>query len=456
MTKKEILSELVHLREEVHSAMKSTSPAIANTLAKQYQLKLKEAYQTGLSLDELVNLRASEAEQEKSRRNKVADRKKRSSENERNLRAWRTVESVPFAEDVVQLVMNPKLPHAAEILKDGKAYLIDPAHSTIIVELPHVSKVEHASFSSDGRRLLTITADWKLYVWDTATGKQISEMMPEITKEIWEQFNIRSAALNHDGSKVLANIADGFRADLWDATTGKLLHTFKERGSHTLSEGTILSAEFSPNGNEILTGGSRISLWQSTGNYELIASKEISDVVSASFGQQGDKIFVIKHDTRYSVSDRSLSYEREFIADQAHPNEQFLSYRSQFAFAGKDGTVLTATDGHTAVLWDIATGNPVYRLPEQNGEIIQILMLENKNLIITLTDKHEVKMWNLKTGTLLNSFAGSPPKRIRKTMMDYPHASISADGDAIFVVLPGVGPGVGATLWRPQSQADDL
>ena len=441
----QILLELATLRQEIDRLSASTALVTARALAKQYRSKLEEAHEFGVGLDEMSKLRLRQLEQEHSRLAEETERNKRLVESEINRRPWRTVEGIPFAKEVSHLAMNPKFNDAVEILKDGTANLIDASKGVVKFQLSHNSAVTRASFSADGRRLLTITIDWKLYVWDTATGEQLQEIVPVTKKERHGQAKVESAMLSSDGSKLLATLFDGWRADLWDTLSGKLLHTYTEDDSTGASKGVIFSAQFSPTGEEIITAGSALSLWSSTGMYQRIATNKNPHTRYAAFGKLDNKIFVKEYKDRYALYDRSLRGEQPFAIAPNHPSDTVLSNRAPYSFGSDDAFVLAGTRDRATVLWDSVNGRLIHRLPAQAGNVINVFLLEQKNIMVAVTDKHEINFWDLKTGALLNSFAGMRPAETQNDFHEYPHASISADGDAIAVVLPGLG----ATLWRP-------
>ncbi|MEH1844713.1 MAG: ribosome assembly protein 4, partial [Nostoc sp.] len=101
----------------------------------------------------------------------------------------------------------------------------------------HTSIVYSASFSPDGKRILTASDDKTARVWDIS-GKQIAELKGHTGR-------VNSASFSPDGKRILT-ASDDKTARVWDIS-GKLIAELK---GHT---GSVNSASFSPDGKRILT-----------------------------------------------------------------------------------------------------------------------------------------------------------------------------------------------------------
>jgi WD40 repeat protein len=115
-----------------------------------------------------------------------------------------------------------------------------PGHSGIIV---------HATYSPDGCRIVTASADKTARIWDATTGKQLLVLRGHI-------LGVRSAAFSTDG-KLVVTASEDETARVWDAQTGAELITL---AGH---KGPVLTAVFSPDGKRVATGSSdgTVRLW---------------------------------------------------------------------------------------------------------------------------------------------------------------------------------------------------
>jgi WD40 repeat protein len=105
----------------------------------------------------------------------------------------------------------------------------------------HASRVYSASFSGDGRRVVTGSWDFTARVWDADTGRELVTLRGHASR-------VYSASFSGDGRRVVTASVDG-TARVWDADTGKQLLTLP---GHT---GEVLTARFSDDGTRILTVG---------------------------------------------------------------------------------------------------------------------------------------------------------------------------------------------------------
>ncbi|HSH17600.1 MAG TPA: tetratricopeptide repeat protein, partial [Verrucomicrobiae bacterium] len=106
-------------------------------------------------------------------------------------------------------------------------------------------------FSPDGTRIVTASADNTARIWDSATGRPLTE-------PIRHDDEVTSAVFSPDGRRVVTASVDR-TARIWDAETGRPL---TEPWQH---EGPVLTAEFSPDGASVVTASTdgTARLWES-------------------------------------------------------------------------------------------------------------------------------------------------------------------------------------------------
>jgi WD40 repeat protein len=99
--------------------------------------------------------------------------------------------------------------------------------------------VYDATFSPDGKRIVTASADNTARIWDVATGNTIAVLKGH-------SGSVLSAAFSPDADKIVTASADK-TARVWNAEVGA---TVAVLNGHS---GPISSAVFSPDGDRILT-----------------------------------------------------------------------------------------------------------------------------------------------------------------------------------------------------------
>jgi WD40 repeat protein len=106
--------------------------------------------------------------------------------------------------------------------------------------LKHDGPVWHASFSADGRRVVTASDDKTARIWDAETGKAIMAPLKH-DGPVWH------ASFSADGHRVVTG-CDDKTARVWDADTGEPL-TPPLKHEHPVSR-----AWFSADGRHVLVG----------------------------------------------------------------------------------------------------------------------------------------------------------------------------------------------------------
>jgi WD40 repeat protein len=113
----------------------------------------------------------------------------------------------------------------------------------------HEGAVCAVSFSPDGRRIVSASADRTLKVWDAGTGHETLTIEGHLDQ-------ISSVAFSPDGSRIASGSADG-ELRLWDTETGMGMLAL------TTDAGGIRAVAFSRDGTRIVSGSTNgtISIW---------------------------------------------------------------------------------------------------------------------------------------------------------------------------------------------------
>ncbi len=169
---------------------------------------------------------------------------------------------------------------------DKTARVWDAASSKPIGEpLRHDGAVNSASFSPDGTRVVTASFDKTARVWDAASGQPLGE--PLRHKDI-----VRSASFSPDGTRVVTASEDK-TARMWDAASSKPI------GEPLRHDGAVNSASFSPDGTRVVTANDdkTAQMWDAA------SSKPIGEplrhdgaVNSASFSPDGTRVVTASED----------------------------------------------------------------------------------------------------------------------------------------------------------------
>jgi WD40 repeat protein len=276
-------------------------------------------------------------------------------------------------------------PDGARILTasaDNSAKLWDAATGKLIASFDHQGSVWHGAFSPDGARILTASADHTAKLWDAASG----ELIVSFHHQDW----IWRGAFSPDGARILTASADK-TAKLWDAASGKLIASFAHQDE-------VNDAAFSPDGARILTASKdkTAKLWDAASG-ELIASFAHQDeVFQAAVSPDGTRILTASRDKTAKLWDAASG---ELIASFTHQDAV------RWAGFSPDGTrILTASKDKTAKLWDATSGKLVASFAHQD-EVNHAGFSPDGVRILTASADNTAKLWDAASGKLIASFA---------------------------------------------------
>jgi WD40 repeat protein len=122
----------------------------------------------------------------------------------------------------------------------GKEATITHADGTTVPLVGHKARITSLSFSADGSRVVTASADHDGRIWDARTGASL--------RVLRGHFAIVSGARFSPDGRWIVTAGPG-TAGLWNAATGMLIYYLRGH------KGKLLSAAFSPDGGRIATGG---------------------------------------------------------------------------------------------------------------------------------------------------------------------------------------------------------
>ena len=318
--------------------------------------------------------------------------------------------------------------HFSKAVEDGQGTGFDISTAALWIQqlayhtpkmvLVHSESVENATFSPNGKWILTVS-DNTASVWDIVTGKPVSK--PMMHEDI-----VGSAAFSPDGARVVT--ASGKTTCVWDAITGKpvtkpINHekkvnsaTFSPDGKWILTaslDGTarvwdaasvnpvskpmsgevvIESATFSPDGKWVLTtSGNTARVWDAASGNPV--SKPMSGEVvieSASFSPDGKWVLIVSTRSSrvwYAATGNTVS----------KPMVHWDDVKSA-TFSPDGKWVLTASSDKTACVWYAATGEPMGEPMNHEDFINSATFSPDGKWVVTASRDKTARVWDALTG----------------------------------------------------------
>jgi WD40 repeat protein/energy-coupling factor transporter ATP-binding protein EcfA2 len=238
-----------------------------------------------------------------------------------------------------------------------------------VAKLVHDSPVLIATFSPNGKKILTASCDNKAKLWGL-NGQLLTPL-----KKYTDGFN--SATFSPDGSKILT-VSHDYTVELWDLN-GYLLDKLNENRNSV--DGAILS----PDGEKMLTwSGNSAKLWDLKENLLADFNEHTDDINNAVFSLNGKKIVTTSKDGTAKLWD----LDGKLLADLKGHTDGVSG-----AVFSRDGSqILTASEDDTAKLWDLE-GNLLGDLNRHGDDVLDAAFSSDGSWMITVSKDGTVKSW---------------------------------------------------------------
>ena len=202
-----------------------------------------------------------------------------------------------------------------------------------------------------------------------------------------------------DGRMLMSSSADG-TTRLWDAKTGKCLHTLESNKQDPLS------FSFDPKGRILIIGSKKktIELWDPTNGQRFHILKGHSDVIPIMAFDPTGGILAIGHENKaanlWDVTSGKLLYTLEGHSDTI----------SSIRFDPTGRILASGSRDKTAKLWDVTSGKLLYTL-EGHSDAISSIRFDPTGRILTSGSysnrDNMLKLWEVASGKLLQTLVNN-------------------------------------------------
>jgi WD40 repeat protein len=252
----------------------------------------------------------------------------------------------------------------------------------VLVNSQYDKRVFAAAFSPNGELVARSanTSDRPLTVWDTNTGKKVSEQQ-KLIEDNGEEFrdNVFSMIFSNDGLKILAGCDKG-ELFIMDAKTGVIIKKFNNRRVFDRLYHGVTSVAFSPDDNRIASGANNIvKVWDAESGVCLATLKgsvyNSERAVSLAFSPNGEKI-------ASGFSDKSVQVwdiESGELVNTLKGHNGGVG----FVFFSPDGRRIISgcPEDRTLRVWDAETGKcgTILNIPENEYGPLAVTVLKDSN-----------------------------------------------------------------------------
>jgi WD40 repeat protein/serine/threonine protein kinase/TPR repeat protein len=252
----------------------------------------------------------------------------------------------------------------------------------------HSSLVTSASFSADGKHIVTSSHDQTAILWDTQTGQPLRTFTGHSDK-------VNVAVFSPDGTRILTTSHDQ-TARIWDVATGRQLTVL---AGHT---DRVFAGNFSPDGRRIVTGSydNTARIWDAqTGQVLQVLRGHSRPVHAAQFSPGGDRVVTGSYDNTARIWD--VTSGRTVGLFDGH-TDMVLSA----AFSPDGRRVVTGSLDNTARVWEASTGRQLFALFGHRNWVAKAVFSSDGRLILTASYDRSAQLWNAETGEALQKFTG--------------------------------------------------
>ncbi|MGE5655450.1 MAG: AAA-like domain-containing protein [Actinomycetota bacterium] len=247
----------------------------------------------------------------------------------------------------------------------------------------HSGWVTSVSFSPDGQRLATASADRTAKLWDLQ-GQELVTFSGH-SNSVW------SVSFSPDGQRLATASEDG-TAKLWDLQ-GQELVTFSGHSN------SVWSVSFSPDGQWLATasGDGTAKLWDFKGQELVTFSGHSHSVWSVSFNPDGQRLATASDDGTAKLWDLR---GQELVTFSGHSG-----WVMSVSFSPDGQRLVTGSSDGTAKVWDLQ-GQELVTFSGHSSWVMSVSFSPDGQRVATGSEDGTAKMWDLQ-GNLLADFTGS-------------------------------------------------
>ena len=273
-------------------------------------------------------------------------------------------------------------------------------------------------FSSDCKKLLSVSQNNNIKIWNTSDAKLLSFfhtaetlqivrfmntpgrliattdsnmilVLDDVNGRVFNKFSsgnskINAISVSWDSKRIFTNSEDGI-STLWDVTSGKMILRFKT--------GEVKSSNFLPGDNKILLFGkgvsNKVSIWDIKSGIPLY---DFGYARFIDFSSNWKKL-ALSSDLNYNYTATVWDLESGKIITPLKGNH--LEYIAKTGFSYDGLFLATASWDNTIGIWDASTGIKINELRGHSAGVTNAGFLKEKPRLVSESWDLSTKLWDL-------------------------------------------------------------
>jgi WD40 repeat protein len=275
---------------------------------------------------------------------------------------------------------------------DRSARLWDARTGALRFTLPHDDVVSSAVFSADGRQLATASYDGSVGVWDAVTGRRLHSLT---RRGEYGPIHYRKAVFVPAGDMIAAVLWDGSSGDVWNTRSGVHVATIDNIGAR----GPDVDIAASADGRWLAVAGQgpHVAIWD-TSDWTRVVRLPADAVPSIAFDPARPRLATVSRSGVAAIWDIAEGRRLVTLQDAGEPMDH-IAYSPDGAWianASRDGVVR---------VWDAASGSRAAMLREHHGKILWVEFDPTSTRITSGSADGVVAVSDRATGARVATFA---------------------------------------------------
>lgn len=293
-----------------------------------------------------------------------------SASNDKTVRIWNSETCTEVKITKEHHVVSPISPDGRSVVL-ASGIIWDVFTGKEIITLKGCSYLVSAAFSSDGKRLVSISEDNSVHVWDVELGLELKKLKGHVP-------DFTSIAFSPDGRLIVLTSVQ--TTQIFDYETGEELYELEGRGYH--------SAHFSPDGRSIVSASENIIyVWDAKTGKELNELEGHLELVnSAFFSPNGKRIVSASYDNTIRIWDVDTGKELNVL--KGHNDS--VSYA---AFSSDGKHIISASDDKTVRIWDAETGIEIASLTGHLFYVTYANFSPDGRSVVSISFDDTIRIW---------------------------------------------------------------